>query len=154
MTLKRTKKVPLKSHAEKETYIIIAFHIKLVSNFGWADAIYADTTIQTLHRGPLIYWNQTNRLHLTVIPSASDSLSNCSSQRKAHSHTTSTTTPPTHPFLLHPPGNSCQLAAVHPFLPSTIEGRKMFASFPKQKNSQPTSQSAAVSQVGQMNSWS
>lgn len=39
--------------------------------------------------------------------------------------------PPTHPFLLHPPGNSCQLAAVHLFLPSTMEGRKMFPSFPK-----------------------
>lgn len=35
-----------------------------------------------------------------------------------------------HP-LLHPPGNSCQLATVHPFLHSTMEGRKRFPSFPK-----------------------
>ncbi|TNN72129.1 hypothetical protein EYF80_017706 [Liparis tanakae] len=37
-------------------------------------------------------------------------------------------------------GNSCQLAAVHPFLPSTMEGRKMFPSLPK--TSPPTSQPA------------
>lgn len=46
------------------------------------------------------------------------------------------TQPPTHPFLPHPPGNSCQLAPVHPFLLNTMQGRKHLPSL--LKTNQPT----------------
>lgn len=62
-------------------------------------------------------------------------------KKKTYSDTVRTTPsphtqPPTHPFLPHPPGNSCQLAPVHPFLLNTMQGRKHLPSL--LKTNQPT----------------